>query len=135
MEGTSFRAGGGCIRRTPAPFTALCYDNQELECAMPGLRVSIIRFVDEHQPGFVECEFTDANGTVHTLVDKVPVFSLEDLWNDSVYPQPGFARCEVLARSQDSRGQLARVTIAKPDGLESMNGLSEFVVLESQLSE
>jgi hypothetical protein len=88
------------------------------------------------ESGFVECEFTDANGTVHTLVDKVLVFSLEDLWNDSVYPQPGFARCEVLARSQDSRGhKLARVTIAKPDGLESMSGLSEFVVLESQISE
>ena len=65
--------------------------------------VSIIRFVDEHQPGFAECEFTDANGTVHTLVDKVPIFSLEDLWNNSVYPQPGFARCEVLARRTLSR--------------------------------
>jgi len=97
-------------------------------------RVSIIRFVDEHQLGFVEGEFTDANGTVHTLVDKVPIFSSEDLWNNSVYPQPGFARCEVLARSRDSRGQLARVTIARPDRLQSSRGLSEFLVLESQLS-
>jgi hypothetical protein len=48
----------------------------------------------------------------------------------------GFARCEVLARSQDSQGRkLARVTIAKPDSLESMKGLSEFEVLESQISE
>jgi hypothetical protein len=112
---------------------------------MPCLRVSIIRFVDEHQPGFVECEFTDANGTVHTLVDKVPVFSLEDLWNDSVYPQPGFARCDVLERSQDSRGhKLARVTIAKPDGLARIDewafrvcgirvpnlGMSEIAILQ-----
>ena len=101
---------------------------------MPSLRLSIIRFVDEHQPGFVECEFTDSNGTVHSLVDKVPIFSQEHLWNNSVYPQPGFARCEVLSRSRDSRGQLARVTIARPDGLETSRGLSEFVVLESQLS-
>jgi hypothetical protein len=101
---------------------------------MLSLRVSIIRFVDEHQPGFVECEFTDANGTVHTLVDKVPIFSMEELRSDSIYPKPGFARCEVLERSRDSRGQLARVTIAKPDGLESSRQLSEFVVLESQLS-
>lgn len=103
---------------------------------MPCIRVSITRFVDEHQPGIVETQFADANGTVHTLVDKVPIFSLEDLWSNPVYPQPGFARCEVLARSQDSHGRkLARVTIAKPDGLESMEGLSEFVVLESQISE
>jgi hypothetical protein len=103
---------------------------------MPNLRVSIIRFVDEHQPGFVECEFTDAEGIVHTLTDKVPIFSFEDLWSDSVYPQPGFARCEVLSRSQDSQGRkLARVTIARPDSLESTTGLSEFVVLESQISD
>jgi hypothetical protein len=102
---------------------------------MPSIQVSIIRFVDEHQPGFVEAEFADADGTTHTLVDKVPVFSLEDLWSDSVYPQPGFARCEVLARLEDSQGRkLARVTIAKPDSLESTRGLSEFVVLESQIS-
>jgi hypothetical protein len=105
---------------------------------MACIRVSVVRFVDEHQPGFVECMFTDANGTVHTLVDKVPVFSQDDLWSDSAYPQPGNARCEVLliARSQDSQGRkLARVTIAKPDDLESTNGLSEFVVLESQISD
>lgn len=107
----------------------------KLECSMPCLRVSIVRFVDEHQPGFVECEFIDAFGIIHTLIDKMPIFSLDDLWSDSVYPQPGLARCEVLGQSQDSQGRrLARVTIAKPDGLESSRGLSEFVVLESRLS-
>jgi hypothetical protein len=40
---------------------------------MPRIQVSIIRFVDAHQPGFVEAEFADADGTNHTLVDKVPV--------------------------------------------------------------
>lgn len=101
---------------------------------MPSLRVSIIRFVDEQQPGFVECEFRDADGTLHTLVDKVPIFAQEDLRKDSVYPQPGFARCEALGRSMGTRGELIRVTIARPDGLESSRGLSEFVVLASQLS-
>jgi hypothetical protein len=103
---------------------------------MPSIQVAITRFVDEHQPGFVEAEFADADGTNHTVVDKVPIFSLENLWSDSLYPQPGFARCEVLARSQDSQGRkLAHVTITKPDSLESTRGLSEFVVLESQICE
>jgi hypothetical protein len=97
-----------------------CYAIRELKRRMPSIQVSIIHFVDEHQPGFVEAEFADADSTNHTLVDKVPVFSLQNLWSDSVYPQPGFARCKVLARSQDSQGRkLARVTIAKPDRLES----------------
>jgi hypothetical protein len=100
------------------------------------IRVSIVRFLDESQPGFVETEFADANGTVHTLIDNVPVFSHEDLWSDSVYPQPGFARCEILVRSRDSQGRkLASITVTKPEGLESTTGLSEFVVLESQISE
>lgn len=101
---------------------------------MPCLHVNIIRFVAEHQPGFVECSITDAGGTVHKIIDKVPVLSLQNLWTDSTYPQPGIVRCEVLKRSQDSLGRkVALVTIAKPDGLESVNGLSEFLVLESQV--
>ena len=103
---------------------------------MHSIRVSINRFVDEHQPGWVECEFTDANGKVHTLVDKVPVFSAEHLWRDSVYPQPGLVGCQVLSRSEDPQGRkLARVTTEKPDGVESVKGVSEFVVLETQISQ
>lgn len=109
--------------------------NGKLECRMPTLRVEIVRFVDEHQPGWVECRFTGAEGTVHTLIDKVPIFTQEDLWSDSAYPRPGVARCEVLEWSQDSQGRkLAHITIARPDGLESTNGVSDFVVLETQVS-
>jgi len=91
--------------------------------------VDIVRFVDEHQPGFVACEFTDSEGRRHTLVDKLPIFTAEDLRSNSSYPQPGVARCEVLAHLKDSKGRnVARITIAKPD-------LLEFIVLESQISD
>jgi hypothetical protein len=73
---------------------------------------------------------------VHKIIGKIPVFSAKDLWSDSTHPQHGIARCEVLERAQDSLGRkVDRVTIAKPDGLESVDGLSAFVVLESQVSE
>ena len=71
---------------------------------MTGIRMKIVRFVDKHQPGFVECVFTDARGTTHTLIDKIPTFTAEDLWIDSEYPQPGLAPCEVLNRTRDSQG-------------------------------
>jgi hypothetical protein len=49
---------------------------------------------------------------------------------------PTIDRCESLQESTDSQGRkLVLLTIAKPDGLESVNGLSEFLVLESQVSE
>jgi hypothetical protein len=101
---------------------------------MPGLKVTIVRFVDECQPGIVACEFTDAAENAHTLTDKVPMFTPELLWLDSKYPVMGTARCSVLRRWQDAQDRkLAQITITNPDSLETSHGKTEFVVLESQL--
>jgi hypothetical protein len=37
------------------------------------LKIQIVRFVDDHLPGFVAGEFTDAKGKCHTIIDKIPV--------------------------------------------------------------
>ena len=101
---------------------------------MPNLKVSITRFVDECQPGIVACEFTDADSYLHTLIDKVPMFTSEPLWHDSNYPTTGTAECSVIERVQDTKGRkLTRITIARPYDMESSDGEAEFVVLESQL--
>ena len=98
------------------------------------LTVQIVRFVDPHQPGFVECEFTDADDRRHTLVDKVPIFTVEDLDGSSAYPRPGGAPCEILLRWKDADGRdLVRLTLTKPVGMESADGRAEFTVLASQL--
>jgi hypothetical protein len=98
---------------------------------MPELLVNIVRFVDESQPGIVECEFIDANQRKHTMIDKVPMFSELDLWSDSAYPQPGTARCQVLESFTDQRGR----EVVRIRCLESTTGESEFVVEPSQISE
>jgi hypothetical protein len=96
------------------------------------LAVQIVRFVDDSFPGWVESQFSDAAGHVHTLVDKYPIFSRQMLDADSQYPQTGAVECEVLDRSQDARqGELVRIRTL---GIESAEGLSEFVVLPLQLS-
>ena len=95
------------------------------------LAVQIVRFVDDSFPGWVECQFADAEGRVHTFVDKYPTFTSQTLAS-SRYPQPGDIECEVLSRSQDARrGELVRIWMP---GIESTEGLSEFVVLPTQLS-
>ena len=100
------------------------------------LHIQIVRFVDEHFPGFVAGEFADAQGHHHTIIDKVPVIGMTDLWSDSQYPQPGVANCEVLEHLQDAEGRkLSRITIARPWGLESVDGQTEFVVFDSQLTD
>ena len=96
------------------------------------LTVQIVRFVDASFPGWVACEFVDAEGRVHTLIDKYPIFTAKTLDADSKYPQLGDVQCEVLSRSQGSRGR-DLVHIRMP-GIESSERLSEFVVLSSQLS-
>ena len=98
---------------------------------MHNLAVQILRFLDESNPGLVECEFVDAEGRRHTIIDKVPIVSLEDLNATSKYPRPGAVRCEVLIRWQDAGGrELAQIATE----IESTEQLLEFVVLGSQLS-
>ena len=97
---------------------------------MPLLAVKIVAFVDECQPGVVACEFTDADGNRHTIVDKVPIFSTEQLWSDSTYPVAGEADCYILKTWLDATGrELAQIRIAQ----ESLDGLCEFTVLASQI--
>jgi hypothetical protein len=102
---------------------------------MPSLRVQIVRFVDEEpQPGIVESQFRDAQGGLHSIIDKVPLFTSASLWSDSDYPQPGFIECRVLERRSGGDGNLVRIDI-EPYHFEITNESSEFVVREADLTE
>jgi hypothetical protein len=96
---------------------------------MPSLLVNIVRFVDETQPGVVACEFTDAYGRKHTLIDKAPVFTEGSLWWDSEYPQPGSVECVVLEQYEESGRALARIRI----GAWIAEGEGEFVIPAPQV--
>jgi hypothetical protein len=87
------------------------------------LAVQIVRFVDDYQPGIVECEFNDADGHRHTLRDKAPIFTTELLDAYTTYPQPGTARCTALRVWQDSLGRrLITISTADPFSIESRPG-------------
>jgi hypothetical protein len=102
---------------------------------MEFLIVQITRFADEHQPGWVACEFEDAEGVRHTFVEKVPVITNLDLDATSKYPQPGMLPCRVLARWETSVGaERIRISL-KPLDVTTLEGVSEFVVLPTQISE
>lgn len=59
------------------------------EHMMVNLEVTIVPFVDDHFPGFVECVLVDADGRRHEFIEKGPVVSAAKLQAGSVYPQPG----------------------------------------------
>ena len=102
---------------------------QESEPTIRDLSVRIVQFVDESFPGWVKCEFVDAEGHLHELVDKFPIFSEEMLDADSSYPVPGLVQCHVLVEWQDGQGrELARIRT-----IESTEVKCEFVVLSENL--
>lgn len=101
---------------------------------MPSISIQIVRFVDEHQPGFVECRLVDAQGNIHHFIEKVPVVTRQSLRCDSSYPQLGTIGCEVEAEWTDEFGHhLLRVSTEKPWGVESTIGATRFVVFSSQV--
>ena len=98
------------------------------------LAVQIERFVDDHQPGFVECVLIDADGRRHEFIEKGPVVSAENLWLDSIYPQQGYVGCIIEDEWLDELGRrLARVNTGEPWSIESVAGETRFTVLDQQI--
>ena len=101
---------------------------------MFSLAVQVERFVDDHQPGFVECVLVDADGRHHKFIEKGPVVSTANLWTDSDYPQPGCLGCTIDREWVDELGRcLVRVSTESPWSIESIAGETEFTVLEQQI--
>lgn len=101
---------------------------------MPSVAIEITRFVDEYQPGIVECTLVDALGNTHSFVEKAPIVSDKDLWSTSTYPCLGEINCEIEEEWQDDDGRsLVRISTDQPWHVESTNGENKFVVLLSQM--
>lgn len=98
------------------------------------IAIQIERFVDDHQPGFVECRLVDAHGLSHLFVEKIPVVTAANIWSHSSYPQIGAIACEIESESIDAEGRMiAHVNTVQPWSVESTEGLTRFVVLASQV--
>jgi hypothetical protein len=102
---------------------------------MHALAIQVIRFVDGDYPGWVECELIDAQGCRHTIIDKVPMLLSGDFDAESKYPMPSALRCEVVKRYQGETGRdLVCVSTARPDGIETTKGETEFTVPASLIT-
>jgi hypothetical protein len=102
---------------------------------MLAIQVSISQFVDDYQPGWVECVLIDAWGQPWTFIEKVPVVTTADLGRDSAYPQPGAIACHVVERSHHKDKEIVTVNTQKPWAVESTTGFVEFDILPEQLIE
>jgi hypothetical protein len=101
------------------------------------VRAAITRWVDDHQPGFVEYRFTDRFGHEWTIVEKLPVVTAnESVWSNRRFPQPAFIAREIVSRGRDETGnEIAEISIEKPCAIEALDGTTRFEVLASQLTQ
>ncbi len=100
------------------------------------IKVTIERFTDDWQPGFVECSFVDILGNLHVFEEKVPIVSLEDLTAESSYPRDGVVACRLIASRVGADGrEVVTVDTEQPWAIESKTGQSRFDVFRSQLAE
>jgi hypothetical protein len=101
---------------------------------MLSVRVTIAGFIDEHQPGWVECLLVDVHGRTWKIHEKIPVVSSEDLTADSKYPKQGIVGCTVLARTANATGrEVVTIGTERPWGIESIEGNTVFEVFAEQL--
>ena len=103
---------------------------------MKAIRIKITSFISDDQPGFVECKFNDAWNKEQTVQDKVPIVTEKDLDANSEYPQDGVIACEIIKQwvDKDER-KIFTVTTEKPWAVDTIDGLTEFDILEEQLTD
>lgn len=103
---------------------------------MTAVGVQIIRWVDDHQPGFIECRFTDRSGRERMVIEKLPIVSDAQLNQASSYPQLGSIPCTVASRARDQSGrEVAEVDTTAPIFIEAVDGETRFQVFVSDLIE
>lgn len=100
---------------------------------MKHLRVSIDRWINSDFPGWVECSFIDAFGVKHEIQDKAPIFTSEHISEKSKFPQTGAIRCEVTVISAAVSNSVYIVDTADIDGIQSVEGKTEFTVKYSEV--
>ena len=90
---------------------------------MPEVKIQIVRFTHDRQPGFVECQLVDITGRARLFEEKGPVVSSEYLDADSTHRCEGSMGCTLLARTTDG----ARI------GVDALVEYFECVVPESSI--
>ncbi len=94
-------------------------------------KVNIVEAFDLNQfPGWCKAILMDANGVRHAFVDKLPVFGLEEAEVRSL-PVEKVIAVEVVR----DLGDVVEIDTSVPNGLETEDGNSRFVVPKESIKE
>jgi lactoylglutathione lyase len=98
-------------------------------------KIKINQFIDEHQPGWVECNFFDVFGKEHIVREKIPMVTVEHLDKNSDYPKEGLVACEIIKEWKNKQEQTIYTVRSILWGVETIEGLTEFDLFAEQLTE
>ena len=98
---------------------------------MLSIAAEIVRWVDDYQPGIVECCMVDAKGQEWRFIEKLPVVTMERLDSSSKYPRPAFLACQQLSPAPNT--DVVTATTEHPWHIESVDGTTVFEVFAHQL--
>jgi len=101
-----------------------------------GLKIEIIEFADNGQPGFVNSIFTDALGQEHKIFDKIPVVTDEYLDENSQYPREGIVGCVIIDENPDKNNpDIVKINIDEPLRISTTNDETLFFVFKNQITD
>jgi hypothetical protein len=98
---------------------------------MLGVVIEISRYVNDANPGWVECRLTDAHGREWLFVEKVPIVTNECLDSQVCYPRPGVIACHVVERQEAGR-EIITIDTELPWHVEAITGDTRFDVRPQQ---
>lgn len=93
-----------------------------------GVKIEILKIIDNGFPVFVEAVLVDCNGVKHYFHDKLSVFSLDC---EIKIPCIGEMRCQIVLRGQN----ILVIDTSSPDDIVSTKGEYKFEVYQNQFSE
>lgn len=131
------RFEGVLHRSTPSVMRVVRQARERQNAAMPNVKISIEQIIDFSDcPGWVRCELRDAFGCIWKFEEKIPIVSAAELSLESTFPATGAIACIVVERLRDPDGRaIIAIDTERPDGVESVDGQSRFVVFAEQLTE
>lgn len=91
---------------------------------MASVQVAITKEIDDHVPGWVECELIDIDGKLHVFREKTPIVDSGEGEAGADYPRLGAIRCTVIEIGSET----AIIDTEFPDGVESISGQTRFSV-------
>lgn len=103
------------------------------------LCIKVTDYISNDFPGFVRCEFTDIDGSLHIIEDKVPVLT-DQFWDENTtYPRwaliPGKIlerRTEILTTKagKEKKRNIIKISLERPWAIYETNDETIFEVFD-----